>query len=289
MLREDRIHLNRAIRDNFLDLTREIPLEYRSKDRKPETGPFGYIYCIENSVNDKLYIGSAYSLYTDIENPTKFAQLKKRANQYIYEYNKGLNLTAKEREVIRPIVKAMLDYGIDKFKMYPIAETSYNSHGYLEKVFINKFRAFTHGYNSNAGGKMQSAPYRKPISSAGKKLRSEPIICICLIDKKIVLADSMKLFADYIGTTKDMIKNVVRGCNSYKGWYIFYTNQEKREGIITDMMNNSGVFMHLPASDKRKQFFLDLNRNITQYLSDKDFEEYKDFTLMDELKYEEEF
>ena len=277
---------NAAIKEDFLDLEREIPSQYR-KESNNNRVPFGYIYCIENKKNGMKYIGASYSLHQDVVDPGNFAQLKKRATQYIYEYNRGKEMVPSMQETLRPIVRAMVQEGIENFVMYPVSETSYKNQSDLEKFFINKYRTFTHGYNTNRGGKAPVNPFdRRPHSEAAKKARSKEIICINLNEKKIIFSDSMKLFADYMSTTKDMIKNVVRICSQYKGWFIFYTDFDSRNNVIVDLLNNTGVFRTRQTSDKTKAFYKDFHENVTAYLSKENSGMFEDFEMLDPLRYE---
>ena len=285
MVRSELLKQNALLKEAFLDLKRPIPDEYKIESKNGRV-PFGYIYCIENKKNGKFYIGATYSLYKDVVEPGEFAQLKKRVNQYIYEYNEGREMVPSMRATLRPIVRAMVEEGIENFVMYPISETGYKNHNDLEKFFINKYRAFTHGYNTNQGGKAKMI-YQKPLSAASKKVRSQEIICINLNQKKILFSDSMKLFADYMGSTKDMIKNTVRGGNQYKGWFCFYTDWQEREDAINKIINDQGN-KERPVSDKRKVFLKNFHQNLTVYLSKPDSEMFSDFEVLTALRYEDE-
>lgn len=285
MVRSELLERNAALKEAFLDLERPIPNEYKIESRNGRV-PFGYIYCIENKKNGKKYIGSTYSLYGDVVEPGNFAQLKKRVNQYIYEYNQGLEMVPSMVATLRPIVRAMVEEGIENFTMYPVSETGYKNHNDLEKFFINKFRTFPYGYNTNKGGKARMI-YQPSQTAAGKKARSQEVIAINLNEKKIMFSDSMKLFADYMGSTKDMIKNCVRSGSQYKGWFIFYTNWQERDNVISKIINNEGVCKSRNISDKRKEFLKDFHQNISIYLSKADSEMFSDFEILNALRYED--
>ena len=284
--RDDRVRNNAMIREKFLDLTRPIDRKYISKNKKDGL-PYGYIYCIENKLNGKKYIGATYSRWEDVVSAGDFPQLKKRASQYIYEYNDAKEMKSSMRKHLRPIIQAMVEDGIENFVMYPIAETEQSYHKSAEAQFIRDLNTIENGYNvDTGGGGIVPGCYRPPHSAAAKKARSSEVICINLNEKKIMYSDSMKLFADYMGTTKDMIKNVVRICSQYKGWFIFYTDWESRNNVITNLLNNTGVFATRKTSDKTKAFYKEFHENLGVYLTKPNSEFFSDFEILKPLKYE---
>ena len=264
LLKEDVIRRNNEIKEKFLDLDRPIDPKYKLKEG---ASLYGYIYCIENVKNNKKYIGATYSLWTDVGSPNKFAQLRKRASSYIYEFNRALDMKTSMKKVFRPVIQAMIEDGIENFVFYPIAETTVYQYDEAEKYFIGLYKTLTEGYNVAQGGNTPRGVKKPPMSVAGKISRSEPIIAFNLNHKKIIYADSMKLFADEFNTTKDMIKNTVRKGCQYKGWYIFYRDWAKRDNLINDMLNKNGVFAKMQISDKARAFCKEFHENISIYLA----------------------
>ena len=140
---------NKEIKRNFL-VDREIESRYRA----PIGKFYGYIYCIENKKNGKKYIGSTYSTWVGVETPDPMAAMMKRASGYIYEYNTALKSSPSVRKVLRPIMQAMVDDGIENFIMYPLAETTQKTHTQQENEWIDRFDTIENGYNGNYAGSL---------------------------------------------------------------------------------------------------------------------------------------
>jgi hypothetical protein len=181
MLQANELQQNREMKERFLV---NRPIDEMYKIKAPGELPYGYIYCIENKTNHKKYIGSTYSVWTGIQKPNPMVQLRKRASQYLYEYNHCMrNNDSSARRFNRPILKAMIDEGFDNFIMYPVAETERSNHKSLEAHFIKLLGTVEDGYNVYRTDER----YKKPgtrMTAAGKKLRSEPIVSINLEPEK---------------------------------------------------------------------------------------------------------
>jgi len=282
----DRI-LNQEIKKKFLvnkpiDPIHKIPNIY-NLDR------YGYIYCIENLLNGKKYIGSTYSLNIGVANSGPMASLQKRASQYIYEYNKALKSKG-VKKIHRPIIQAMIDEGIENFIMYPIAETLQPVHTDMENYFINLYDTIKNGYNLDEAINTRKTS-RSNLSAKEKLLRSEPIIAVNMNQQKLIFSDSMKLFADYLHTTKDLIKNANRTGKPYRGWFIFYIDSVKREDVlINNVINDQDKRSQDRHSEKAKNFYKTLYDTIGLYLKNypKTNQEYfPNFEKLDDLKYTE--
>ena len=277
---------NRKIAESFIDL-REIDKSYRLPDHVQK---FGYVYCIENIKTGKKYIGSSYSTWKDIKNPSVYIQLKKRATQYIYEYNRVKRSMREDYNSIymaRPIVAALVQEGIENFIIYPLAETTKESHFSAEAYFIKKYDTVNTGYNIQSG----NGKYHKfrnhigtPHTEAEKKKRSTEVICISPSTKKIIFADSMKLFGDYMNSSKDMIKNSVRKCRPYKGWYCFYTDYGKRNHIIETNVLGEGLARGDRHSKESAEISVEFHNEITEYLKNKDSKVFQEYSV-EELRY----
>ena len=271
---------NRQLLSQFI-VDKKIAPEYT------EDVPFGYIYCIENIVTHKKYIGSVYSLMIGKDKPIPSTQLRKRASNYIYEYNKVMKDETSARQFRRPIILAMVKDGFDNFIMYPLAETNPENHGDMEKFFINKFDTIKNGYNVNpAAANMHKVGTK--LMAKDKLLRSEGIISVNLNRKELIISDSMKLFADYLGSSKDMIKNSNRKARPYKGWFIFYIDTEKRHYILNGILDDSLTKNGNGHSDAAKTHYKELVSIIDEYLRDFTLgEQFSDFTILDPLVYKD--
>ena len=287
-MQDSEFNHNKEIKKHFL-VNRPIPKSWKLQDESAEL--YGYIYCIENKISGRKYIGSTYATYVGVVKPGPLAALSKRANQYIYEYNKALKNTSNSvKQTYRPILQAILEYGIENFVMYPIAETSQETHTKMEQYFIDFFDTMNFGYNIAHPIPTNKNKGRK-LTLQDKISRSEPVICINMNLQQIIFSDSMKLFADYLGVTKDLIKNANRKGKPYKGWFIFYIDKSKREYIlINNVINDQNVRTQDRHSQKAKDFYTGLYDSINHYLeqSPKENDEYfPNFKRLDDLIYTE--
>lgn len=281
-MNENIIIKNQELLKTFLQ-NKEIPKQYKVSENSI---PFGYIYCIENKSNGKKYIGSTYSVWIG-SRPDSMTQLKKRASDYIYEYNHGIKSKENNIKIYqRPLIQAMVDDGFENFIMYPIAETTRDTHNMAEDWFIQHFNTINNGYNKRRVDHNKSfRSFSKSHDANAKRLRSEPIISINLNLKKIIFAESMKLFADYMQTTKDMIKNSNRGAYSYKGWFSFYINEEKRYIVFKNFTSNK---FNRKISDTAKKLYIDLYHSINIFLKSENKNEFfPDFEILDSLIYKD--
>lgn len=282
---QETLDRNKIIMNSFFQ-ERAIVDKYRIPEFDKR---YGYIYCIENKLNRKKYIGSTFSICNDIKNPHPYSALRKRASHYIYEYNLASRQHTTAKRLQRPIIQAFVAEDIENFIMYPIAETRQGTHEIAEKYFIKEYDSIENGYNRVSGANLTTYRGHKHIASQ-KNIRSDPIIAINMNAKQLVFADSMKLFGDFLGTSKDMIKNNVRSGRSYKGWFIFYINDEKRNYILNHYVleDNLGVQKRGNPryhSEKSKQFYSELMTNVTSYIKDSKSELFSDFTKLDDIKY----
>jgi hypothetical protein len=131
------------------------------------------------------------------------------------------------------------------------------------------------------------------MTTHDKKVRSEGVIAVNLNQKKLVFADSMKLFGDFMNSSKDMIKNCVRKGKPYKGWFIFYLEEEKRAFILDRyVINDQDQRQQDRHSDKAKAFYIGLYNTVNAYLKETNpnvkAEYFSDFELLPVLEYKDE-
>lgn len=283
MVTPELLKQNQELLNSFL-VGAQIPDEYKLP---PHERIFGYIYCIENKLNGRKYIGAVYSGWMDVQDPDPSNLLRKRASNYIYEYNSARKTTSSAKKTFRPIIQALCDDGFENFTMYPIAETTKNNHVSAEIYFIEKLDTIDDGYNVYLGRGRNSHTGRKFLSK-DKEVRSDKIIGVNLNKKEILFSDSMKLFADFIGTSKDMIKNVNRIGRSYKGWFIFYIDDEKRNHVLNMVVN--GTIQHQTQhSERSKKFYSGVFSSISAFIHEYPHSEiFSDFTELSSLIYSDE-
>ena len=201
-------------RDNFLKLNYSknftFPEDYKKKF---------FIYIIMNLTNKKIYVGKCKNLFD-------------RANNYIW------HVANPNYHDFRPIIKALKTYGLENFVMFPI-EACDNKiiAGERELFYIKSLNATdrTIGYNESTTLDIRSSRdgqggHEHTIDTKIKK--GKPVLCINPDTKIAFIAVGMKIFADYMGTSKDLIKNCARRPCKYKGYYIIYLNEFDRDTIL---------------------------------------------------------
>ena len=93
----------------------------------------GYIYCIENKLNNKKYIGK-----------TLFS-VEKRFQRHIIDSRKEVNQN-------KPLYRAFNKYGIDAFQIYTIEKCDNSILNEREIYWIQFWDTYNSGYNATHGG-----------------------------------------------------------------------------------------------------------------------------------------
>ena len=92
-----------------------------------------FIYCIENTINQKRYVGeTTYSIKT--------------------RWNEHCRMAKIEQAQHRPLYRAFNKYGIENFIIYKLEECANEDRWAREQYWIKKLNTFTEGYNATLGG-----------------------------------------------------------------------------------------------------------------------------------------
>ena len=203
----------------ILKITHDMKTRWNIRER------ISGIYIITNKINGKKYIGQSNNM-------------RKRFSDY----------NSKNKKDSRPIYQDIRKFGSDNFT-FEIIELDNERELMDEKetYYIKKFNTLDpdFGYNQCLGGGGCNNPEaRKRLSLAHtglkessmvKRKKSNPIIAVNLKEHIVILSDSAKLFGDYIGSTKDYIKNCLRTPYKIKDFMLFYDDSEKRHDMLTKM------------------------------------------------------
>lgn len=179
-------------------------------------------------MNGKIYIGQTKKYVRRIN------EYKSRKIEDSRRYNYG-------------IMREINNIGFDNFK-FEIIDYAFSSEQLdaLEKYYILKLDSTNpdKGYNSRTGNlseplnnktrQFMSESHRGLIEDAStKKKKSKPMIAFK--GRNVVIADSGKLFSDFIGSTKDMVSHAINKGMKIKGFYVF---RLYNENDLSDMYKN---------------------------------------------------
>ena len=207
-----------AMRENFLRLNRNGDFLDISLFKKKCV-----VYVIENLLTHKIYIG-------------KTVDLLNRANQYTYicrNQDEFINNPSKVN--MRPIEIAICNEGILNFRMYPLAIANDRIElAQMEKDFIIQYNSTDPniGYNELIPTGNDYIPKVKlngtPQSIPTKMKKAKLVACIDPDNKVLFISVGMKIFGDYIGSSKDQVKNCAKRAIRHRGFYIIYLNDVDR-------------------------------------------------------------
>ena len=201
----------KKVREEFLKDV-EIPDMFKVKDDKPVAG---YIYMIKDNTNSKVYIG-------------KTRNLTNRAGDYVRAYLSG--------KVYKRIDKILLEKGIENFHMIPLAEYETDEIGIrYEKAFIQSYDSTNpeKGYNSRIASALHPKTRKSRIMHQDARIKmSKSKFMAAVSDNEIIFASGLKLFADYIGSKKDIIKNKARGQYKISGYFVIYLNPDDMQSQL---------------------------------------------------------
>lgn len=213
------------------------------------------IYVIENIKSHKLYVG-------------KTTNLLNRCNTYIRYYRINQGEFLKENPYLtsslRTIDKAIYNEGIENFVMYPIDIAKNRIELYVKeyqwcvklKVIDPEF-----GYNEclpDANKLIRTIEDRnlmknsigRPHDISTKIMKSKYIIAINPDLKRVYASTGMKIFGDFVHTSKDQVKNCARRGIRHHGYYIVYVNKVDRAEIIDKRKSDYNKFVEWKKSNK---------------------------------------
>ena len=93
----------------------------------------GYIYCISNTINDKLYVGKT------------LLPIEKRFREHCYD-------SSRQKYENRPLYRAMNKYGVENFKVSLLEKAPAEILDIKEQYWIDKLGSYKLGYNATQGG-----------------------------------------------------------------------------------------------------------------------------------------
>lgn len=208
-----------------------MKVKISKKDLK-ESSKICCVYKLTNLVNGKIYIGQT-------------TNLRKRVNAY---------KNIKNEYVHGRIAKAIIKYGQENFKVSVLKRCTPDELTDYENYYIKKLKSYSPdiGYNMTINNSRTAndsiARKNKSIAHTGmkessitKRKKSNMVIAIKPDEKMILICESGKIFGDYVGVSKDMIKNCLRQPSRCQGWRLYYDDYSKRQAIRDKMLNKRSI------------------------------------------------
>ena len=205
--------------------------EKLKKEKWNQKDKISAIYIITNLVNNKKYVGQT-------------SNVRKRFS----DYNGTKYLDQKT-----PIYRAIKKYGQDNFT-FEVIQCPKLKLDMMEMEYISDLKTtdIKYGYNilKGANGATRLDSVRKKLSvvhtgmkesNDTKRKKSNMIIMINDKENYMVVADSAKLIGDYLGKSKDYIKNCLRQPSRVGNYRLYYDDMEKRTAILEKMYNKKSI------------------------------------------------
>ena len=201
------------------------------------------IYRLTNNINGKVYIGQT-------------RDFRKRMSDY-------KNIIKRERQS-SAIGQAFTKYGHENFTADILEECKPSKLNERELYYITKYDACNPecGYNNSymTNNSSDESCKRKSLAHTGlkessltKRKKSNIIIAVSIWGDDYIECESAKLFGDYLGKTKDQIKNYLRTPSESDGYRFYYYDYEKRQEIRKKVESKS----RLTYDDKQYLKILD--------------------------------
>lgn len=189
------------------------------------------IYKVANTLNGKVYIGQT----------TNF---RKRVSDYKNAHKKKGNTQA--------ITKDIKKYGTENFTIEILEECSPKKLAELETKYIKFYRdknpdkCYNYKVNNNLSANDEASRKQKSIAHIGLKddpqtKRNKSNAILAIKGRSLIVCDSGKLFGDYVGKSKDMIKNGLRQPSKICGYRLYYDDFKKRQEIRNKMMKKRSI------------------------------------------------
>lgn len=184
------------------------------------------IYCVQNMLNNKIYIGQT-------------TNYRKRISEY--------RCLTEAKKNLMPIYREILRIGHKNFKLFIIKRCKPKSLTRLEDYYIRKFKSYDskYGYNLRKKNRCRNTNItRKRMSLAHIGLKSSLLTkqkksfkIYAINGNDLIISDGAKLFSDYINTTRTIVTSAIRKGIFLQEYYIFYKDYDKRQDNWLNMIN----------------------------------------------------
>ena len=179
--------------------------------------PYGVIYKLTNVTNRKIYVGATVNLRRRMNEHKNRKSHRNKSDNYA-------------------IARAVTKHGFDNF-IFEVIDEAFSKHDLhvTEKMHIELLNTTNPevGYNSRTGHVNEKLNHRTRIlmskshtglveSARTKKKKSKTMIAIK--DSGAIICDSSKLFADSVGTTRDIVSHAINKGRKVRGYYVFHLN-----------------------------------------------------------------
>jgi group I intron endonuclease len=201
---------------------------------------YGYIYMIENKVNQHKYIGqTARNVEDRIAEHIKFSRYKK--------FNES-----------RALYQAIRKYGTDNFK-WKVIDTAQSQEELDEKesYWISYYNTYLgEGYNMSPGGQIEKKNHADEEISVGlSKMRGgKEFVVYDLKGNFIKEMVSQTVFAEQVGCCVESINNCLKGIKTQIKGYILFYKDEFTEEKLKERMNTRRKYHTFVVFDENDNY-----------------------------------